>query len=610
MAKKSNYTIDYSKKVLEVRNLKTYFKVGTGKNKLLVRAVDDISFDVHKGEVFGLVGESGCGKTTASRTIIRLYRPTSGKVTFEGKVVGAGNDEFYVNIKQARAQYEIDKIKLDSRKYAIYQINQKYAEKLDEIELQKRVLEKEYNQAVQEANSVIDQYKRNVFEEKNSFELRKEAAKYEFVTEKLQLYTQTINEFEIEYEKVKKSSLKALKNKLIGLDDSVGISKEERDAQKEIQKQNYQKYLVELEETYRPKIDEKAQNLLPKEEYKKSVAVFAQEYKEAIAKLNLEHHENLAKIEKPNTESLKAKLTQLKKNYDEQITALNLKRAQLLKEKRDEIAKVGKETVVDKEGLERLKQQFQAYIQEQREHIKAAKIQHYRSEAIEQAKNMQMIFQDPISSLNPRMTVGEIVSEGLIVNGEKDPEVIKSKVIDALKMVGLQPDYISRYPHEFSGGQRQRIGIARALIMNPSFIIADEPISALDVSIRAQVLNLLTELKEQLGLTILFIAHDLSVVKFFCDRIAVMYAGKIVELATSEEIFSHPLHAYTKSLLSAIPQPDPDVEKLRKRIPYSPAVHDYSKDLPELREVKPGHFVYCNNAEYQDILKSLGDSNA
>lgn len=610
MPKKSNYTIDYSNRVLEVRNLKTYFKVGTGKNKLLVRAVDDISFDVHKGEVFGLVGESGCGKTTASRTIIRLYRPTSGKVAFDKTVIGAGNDEFYVNIKNARAQYEIDKIKLDSRKNAIYQINVSYAEKFDDISNQEALLEKDYNKAVQDLNAVIDQYKRNIFEEKNAFELRKEAAKYEFATKRLELYTQTINEFEIEYEKVKKNSLKALKNKLGGLDDSVGISKEEREVQKELQRKNYEQYLVELEETYRPKIDQKAMNLLPKEEYKKDVAVFAQEYKEKIAKLTSEHHDNLAKIEKPNLEDIKKKLAELKTDFKKKLAELNIKKTALLREKRIELSKVSKESVVDHAGLEKLQQDFTAYIQEQRQHIKESKIQHYDSQAVQQAKNMQMIFQDPISSLNPRMTVGEIVSEGLVVNGEKDPDVIKSKVMDALKMVGLQPDYISRYPHEFSGGQRQRIGIARALIMNPSFIIADEPISALDVSIRAQVLNLLTELKEKLGLTILFIAHDLSVVKFFCDRIAVMYAGKIVELATSEEIFSRPLHAYTKSLLSAIPEPDPDVEKNRKRIPYSPMVHDYSKDLPELREVKPGHFVYCNKAEYQNIIKSLGDSNA
>jgi oligopeptide transport system ATP-binding protein len=271
---------------------------------------------------------------------------------------------------------------------------------------------------------------------------------------------------------------------------------------------------------------------------------------------------------------------------------------------------VDKKLNIDHEKLAELKLSHQRYMEEQREGIRASRDKHFAKTAIEQTRKMQMIFQDPISSLNPRMTVGEIVSEGLVIKGEKNKEVLKEKVIEALNLVGLAPEYITRYPHEFSGGQRQRIGIARALIMNPSFIIADEPISALDVSIRAQVLNLLTGLKEKLDLSILFIAHDLSVVKFFCDRIAVMYAGKIVELAPTNEIFTKPLHAYTRSLLSAIPQPDPDSEKLRKRIPYYPGKHDYSKDKPELREIYKGHFVYCNKAELNDIKKELGDVNA
>ena len=213
---------------------------------------------------------------------------------------------------------------------------------------------------------------------------------------------------------------------------------------------------------------------------------------------------------------------------------------------------------------------------------------------------IQMIFQDPIASLDPRMTVRDIIAEGLVIRGIKDKKFIDEQVYKMLETVGLVQEHASRYPHEFSGGQRQRIGIARAVIMNPELIIADEPISALDVSIQAQVINLLHELSEKMGLTILFIAHDLAVVKYFSDRIAVMYFGKIVELATSDELFAHPFHPYTRSLLSAIPLPDPITEKNRKRVTYNPILdHDYSKEGPSMREVYPGHFVYCNSEEFE-----------
>lgn len=220
--------------------------------------------------------------------------------------------------------------------------------------------------------------------------------------------------------------------------------------------------------------------------------------------------------------------------------------------------------------------------------------------------DIQMIFQDPIASLNPRMTVREIIAEGLKIRGIKDKKVIDEQVYSILETVGLVREHAGRYPHEFSGGQRQRIGIARAIIMNPSLIIADEPISALDVSIQAQVINLLNDLRKKMDLTILFIAHDLSVVKYFSDRIAVMYFGKIVEMADADELFEHPLHPYTKSLLSAIPYPDPHYEKKRQRIVYKPEeAHDYSIEKPELREIAPGHFISCNTEEFEQYKKEM-----
>ena len=222
-------------------------------------------------------------------------------------------------------------------------------------------------------------------------------------------------------------------------------------------------------------------------------------------------------------------------------------------------------------------------------------------------QRIQMIFQDPMSSLNERAKVDYIVSEGLMSGHHHLTETQRrEKVAKALSDVGLLPEFASRFPHEFSGGQRQRIGIARALIMEPDFIIADEPISALDVSIRAQVLNLLSSLQKERGLTYLFIAHDLSVVRFICDRIAVIHKGQIVELAESEELFAHPLHPYTQALLSAIPLPDPIAERQKKLLVYDPACHHYSQtNQPSWQEILPGHFILASQEELDAYKKRL-----
>ena len=258
-------------------------------------------------------------------------------------------------------------------------------------------------------------------------------------------------------------------------------------------------------------------------------------------------------------------------------------------------------------AIQEIKAELAGVISENKKLIKSAVHDNKHADR-DLVTQIQMIFQDPVASLNPRMTVREIISEGLVIKGIKDKNYIDEKVYEILDEVGLVPEHASRYPHEFSGGQKQRVGIARSVVMRPEMIIADEPVSALDVSVQAQVINLLNELKESLGLTILFIAHDLSVVKYFSDRIGVMYFGKMVELANSDDLFANPLHPYTRSLLSAIPLPDPKSEKTRTRIKYNPLEsHDYTVDMPSFREVAPGHFVMCNDAEeklYKEQLQA------
>ena len=219
-------------------------------------------------------------------------------------------------------------------------------------------------------------------------------------------------------------------------------------------------------------------------------------------------------------------------------------------------------------------------------------------------RNIQMVFQDPAASLNERATVDYIVSEGLYNFHLYENEADRiNKVQRIIEDVGLLPEHLTRYPHEFSGGQRQRIGLARAMVMEPELVIADEPISALDVSIRAQVLNLLKKFQREKNLTYLFIAHDLSIVRFISDRIGVIYKGNIVEVAEAEELFDYPLHPYTRSLISAIPIPDPQLEKNKVLFTYDPSIHDYSQEQPELVNIGHGHYVYGNTKEIEEYKR-------
>ncbi len=393
--------------LLKVENLSMYF----GRGQAVKKAVDNVSFEVRRGEVFGLVGESGCGKTTTGRTIIKLYDATSGSVYFDGKRIVAGTKSYYDEIKKQR-------------------------------------------------------------------KIRSELVKNCGSAEEIAACDEVILKM-----------------------------------QDEIRKARY--------------------------DHRHCDDVFRAEEKKRIQ----DKYEKLLASASPEEKS------------------------KLEKQKRRELRIASRSKLVTQ---------------------------------------IQMIYQDPVASLDPRMTVREIISEGLIIQGIRDKKYLQEQVYQMLDTVGLVHEHADRYPHEFSGGQRQRIGIARSVVMKPQLIIADEPISALDVSIRAQVINLLNELRETMGMTILFIAHDLSVVKYFSNRIGVMYFGNLVEMADSDELFRHPLHPYTKSLLSAIPLPDPDTEKNRVRIRYNPLLdHEKTDETPELREVRPGHSVRCTMKEFEAYKKQV-----
>lgn len=417
------------KVLLKVEHLEQYFKLG----KKTLKAVDDVNFEIYEGEVFGLVGESGCGKTTTGRSIIKLYDITGGSIYFDGSRIAAGINEYKEAIANAKNEY--------------------------------RKIAKDINQQLKAASE----------------------------------------------------------------DEKVSLSNKLADAKSKCD-------------------DVVAKNV------------------EEIKKAKYDHKNCDKEFAAHQVELVKEKYAPLLENLDSKSDE---EKAEIMEKYNEEIRLAKKDRIMNK---------------------------------------MQMIFQDPIASLDPRMTVHDIIAEGLVVRGIWDKKFIDKEVYRVLELVGLVPEHASRYPHEFSGGQRQRIGIARAIILNPQLIIADEPISALDVSIQAQVINLLNELRDKMGLTTLFIAHDLSVVKYFSDRIAVMYYGKIVEMASSDELFKNPLHPYTKSLLSAIPLPDPHYEKKRKRIIYNPLIdHDYSIDKPQMREIKPGHLIYCNETEFELYKKNLND---
>lgn len=601
MSKHDHSAVDYNQKVLEIKDLKKYFFVGSGINKLIVPAVDGLTFDVYKREVFGLVGESGCGKTTTGRTIIKLYTPTEGSINIDGVTISAGFKGQQLDIKRIKTEMIQAIDSLDASKAQKIAIETEYEQKIYLLNTDLKGLKIQKKNAIKEVQKDLEENKEYMYQQKMEFDSSIDDIKNAFELAKNNLYKQTLNQAELEYQSELKKLKFNYKKKLEGIKDSAALKKEEIERRIGLHKEWYDSVLQKIETTYAPLIQKGGNNLLPTEQYKADVERLKASMNQQMEAIKAKYKTNSKNFQIPERAEIKKQIQAAKAAIDQKISEKQREIALFKEELKSKLANITPTSLEtkNKEQIAEIREKAKKEIEEKQELIRNIKALNRSKEALVNSRKMQMIFQDPISSLNPRMTVRDIVGEGLIISGGYSDDEITKKVKEVLDLVGLSPDFVTRYPHEFSGGQRQRIGIARALIMDPTMIIADEPISALDVSIRAQVINLLTKLKDDLGLTILFIAHDLSVVRFFCDRIAVMYNGKIVEIAESKELFNHPIHPYTVSLLSAIPQPDPDYEKGRTRTNYDPMMHDYRINKPELKEVAPGHQVLANDEEFK-----------
>lgn len=607
--------IDYNEKVLQVKNVKKYFRVGSGGRKLLIPAVDGVTFDIFKREVFGVVGESGSGKTTLGRTIIKLYQPTDGTVILNNVKISAGLMGYQEEIKAIQRKLKQDIDSLNPAKIKAYELKLKAKQEIELLQKDEQQLAKDKATELVAINKQINQYRADQYQLKALYQIELNAVLFDFNQKVISTKRLTQNDALLKYKNEVIIEKQKLGNKLNGLRDSAALDEKTIKERMDQLISASNEYLAKLKTVYDPQIEDDKKNLITKQQVNVLIAGYLKEKNQKVAALKQDLNAKLAKLTPPSKTISSTNKANLDKKYQTLFVDIKKKISNINSELKLNLSKLptSSATILKdnnlKEKISSLKLEANGKIKELKSQLDEARRVNSSNDTLKESQKMQMIFQDPISSLNPRMTVREIVGEGLFIQKRLSKKEIDKKVEETLILVGLSPEYASRYPHEFSGGQRQRIGVARALIMNPNVIIADEPISALDVSIRAQIINLLFNLREKLGLTILFIAHDLSVVRFFCDRIAVMFNGKVVELASSEELFKNPIHPYTVSLLSAIPQPDPDYEKNRQRIHYNPRQHDYRSDLPSLKEISPNHYVYLNNAEFAVIqAKQQGQS--
>lgn len=604
--------------LIRVRNVAIQFGTGRKVNK----AVRDVTFDVYKGETFGLVGESGSGKTTIGRAIMGIQPIHEGTIYFKNRVARGS----VLKLDQATLKIEHNiEVMLNNQNAATIKINN-YLEEYKRV-YHKYLYSKYYDFKTQTLSDYPDGVDRSIAEGVNIKDTKlvkvKKEANIKFITttikDNLKRLITTIRLLQktlkfvdnldayvpIKHELVATltSELKTIETKILAIKD------------------------LENEIYYRLEAMNKIRSDAVNGKYN-SISRFMNELGAQLKEIISTHKSISALIvtmigDAKIISALCAR-SQHKQKYLRYVSGQIKKNEEidnkLLVEKFTKIKKLLKEPSITQ-------------IVEQTPIFKDP----IRKETRNLKKSMQMIFQDPASSLNDHLPVEQIIGEGLAnfpelyknqevkdaylkwYNHDKPEESqlsadqVKSSdlkhflVKQTLTSVGMLPEHLSRYPHEFSGGQRQRIGIARALVMRPEFIVADEPISALDASIRAQVINLLTRFQKEYDLTYIFIAHDLSIVHFIADRIAVLYHGDIVELAPADTLFDHPLHPYTKSLLSAVPLPDPEQEKKKVHFVYNPQKehHDYLVDFPVWQEVQPNHFVFANNREFKAMQKQL-----
>ncbi len=603
--------IDYSEKVLQVKNLKKYFRVGSGKRKLMIPAVDDVTLDVYKREVFGVVGESGSGKTTLGRTIIKLYQPTDGTVILNNVTISSGMQGYLEKIKKIKDKLKEDILKLNPSKIKEIELRKEASFKIELIVAEKAELTKQKELEMIANSKQFDQFRADKYQLNALMQIDTQKVVFDFNQKVMKIKRGLQNEALLKFNNEVKIANDKLNHKLNGLKDSAALDSQTIANRMQELKLSHAKQLESLKALYDPQIQDNASSMLTKVQVKNQINQLTLEKNKQLLVIKASYSKQMAALVQPDKGQHQKSIQVIEEKYNKSFKILDTKIATVNKDLAKKMTALPKPQTAFKKtdksntDIHQLKVVADLKIKELHGKISEARRINASKDTLKESQKMQMIFQDPISSLNPRMTVKEIISEGLVIQGNLSKKVIEKKVEEVLNLVGLSPEYASRYPHEFSGGQRQRIGVARALIMDPNVIIADEPISSLDVSIRAQIINLLFTLREKLGLTILFIAHDLSVVRFFCDRIAVMYNGRVVEMADSEELFKNPMHPYSVSLLSAIPQPDPDYEKNRKRVNYNPGQHQYnSSNLPTLREIAPKHLVLASEAEFEKMKKS------